>query len=69
MRDFDALQGRGGQRCRAAWVCPRHRGGANAGIGNGWTMCYETGESDWDDMIGVNLSGVWKTVKSRGARI
>ncbi|KMO80643.1 putative short-chain type dehydrogenase/reductase [Mycolicibacterium chubuense] len=37
---------------------------ANAGIGNGGQLLHETGEPDWDDMIGVNLSGVWKTVKA-----
>ncbi len=37
---------------------------ANAGIGNGGQVLHETGEPDWDDMIGVNLSGVWKTVKA-----
>ena len=37
---------------------------ANAGIGNGGDVLHETKESDWDDMIGVNLSGVWKTVKA-----
>ena len=37
---------------------------ANAGIGNGGQLLHDTGEPDWDDMIGVNLSGVWKTVKA-----
>ena len=37
---------------------------ANAGIGNGGETLDKTGEPDWDDMIGVNLSGVWKTVKA-----
>jgi (+)-trans-carveol dehydrogenase len=37
---------------------------ANAGIGNGGQTLDKTGEPDWDDMIGVNLSGVWKTVKA-----
>jgi SDR family mycofactocin-dependent oxidoreductase len=37
---------------------------ANAGIGNGGQTLDETSEADWDDMIGVNLSGVWKTVKA-----
>jgi len=37
---------------------------ANAGIGNGGETLDKTSESDWDDMIGVNLSGVWKTVKA-----
>jgi SDR family mycofactocin-dependent oxidoreductase len=37
---------------------------ANAGIGNGGQTLDKTSETDWDDMIGVNLSGVWKTVKA-----
>jgi SDR family mycofactocin-dependent oxidoreductase len=37
---------------------------ANAGIGNGGQTLDQTSEEDWDDMIGVNLSGVWKTVKA-----
>ncbi len=37
---------------------------ANAGIGNGGQTLDKTGEPDWDDMIAVNLSGVWKTVKA-----
>ncbi|MBX7433281.1 mycofactocin-coupled SDR family oxidoreductase [Mycobacterium sp. Y57] len=37
---------------------------ANAGIGNGGQTLDRTSEADWDDMIGVNLSGVWKTVKA-----
>lgn len=42
---------------------------ANAGIGNGGQLLHDTGEPDWDDMIGVNLSGVWKTVKAGVPRI
>ncbi|HEU4362378.1 MAG TPA: mycofactocin-coupled SDR family oxidoreductase [Mycobacterium sp.] len=37
---------------------------ANAGIGNGGQTLDKTAETDWRDMIDVNLSGVWKTVKS-----
>ncbi|WP_197380262.1 mycofactocin-coupled SDR family oxidoreductase [Mycolicibacterium mengxianglii] len=37
---------------------------ANAGIGNGGQTLDKTSESDWTDMIDVNLSGVWKTVKA-----
>lgn len=37
---------------------------ANAGIGNGGETLDKTSEADWDDMIAVNLSGVWKTVKA-----
>ena len=37
---------------------------ANAGIGNGGQTLDKTSEDDWEDMIDVNLSGVWKTVKA-----
>ncbi|OBF11999.1 mycofactocin-coupled SDR family oxidoreductase [Mycobacterium sp. ACS4331] len=37
---------------------------ANAGIGNGGQTLDLTSQSDWDDMIDVNLSGVWKSVKA-----
>jgi SDR family mycofactocin-dependent oxidoreductase len=37
---------------------------ANAGIGNGGQTLDLTSEADWNDMIDVNLSGVWKTVKA-----
>ncbi|MEN4475172.1 mycofactocin-coupled SDR family oxidoreductase [Mycolicibacterium cosmeticum] len=37
---------------------------ANAGIGNGGQTLDQTSEVDWTDMIDVNLSGVWKTVKA-----
>ncbi len=37
---------------------------ANAGIGNGGETLDQTSEDDWNDMIDVNLSGVWKTVKA-----
>jgi SDR family mycofactocin-dependent oxidoreductase len=37
---------------------------ANAGIGNGGQTLDKTSEDDWRDMIDVNLSGVWKTVKA-----
>ena len=37
---------------------------ANAGIGNGGHTLDHTSEADWTDMIDVNLSGVWKTVKA-----
>lgn len=37
---------------------------ANAGIGNGGQTLEKTSEADWQDMIDVNLSGVWKTVKA-----
>ncbi|MCV6982883.1 mycofactocin-coupled SDR family oxidoreductase [Mycolicibacterium pulveris] len=37
---------------------------ANAGIGNGGNTLDRTSENDWRDMIDVNLSGVWKSVKT-----
>ena len=37
---------------------------ANAGIGNGGQTLDLTSQDDWDDMIDVNLSGVWKSVKA-----
>lgn len=37
---------------------------ANAGIGNGGETLDKTSQEDWTDMIGVNLEGVWKSVKA-----
>src|SRR6476469_4174473 len=37
---------------------------ANAGIGNGGETLDKTSEADWQDMLDVNLSEVWKTVKA-----
>jgi (+)-trans-carveol dehydrogenase len=37
---------------------------ANAGIGNGGATLDETSDKDWQDMIDVNLTGVWKSVKA-----
>ncbi|OBF58865.1 mycofactocin-coupled SDR family oxidoreductase [Mycolicibacterium monacense] len=37
---------------------------ANAGIGNGGETLDKTSDGDWEDMIDVNLGGVWKTVKA-----
>src|SRR6201993_3169577 len=36
---------------------------ANAGIGNGGQTMDKLSEADYEEMIGVNLGGVWKTVK------
>jgi SDR family mycofactocin-dependent oxidoreductase len=62
VRDFKALQAAVDngveQLGRLDIIC------ANAGIGNGGQTLDKTSEDDWDDMIGVNLSGVWKTVKA-----
>ncbi|UGT61980.1 mycofactocin-coupled SDR family oxidoreductase [Nocardia asteroides] len=37
---------------------------ANAGIGNGGQTLDKTSEQDWNTMIDINLSGVWKSVKA-----
>ena len=37
---------------------------ANAGIGNGGDTLDKTSEFDWQEMMDVNLSGVWKTAKA-----
>jgi SDR family mycofactocin-dependent oxidoreductase len=37
---------------------------ANAGIGNGGTRLDKLGEDCWRDMIDINLTGVWHTVKA-----
>ena len=37
---------------------------ANAGIGNGGQRSTRPATSDWNEMIDVNLVGVWKTVKA-----
>ena len=36
---------------------------ANAGILNAVTMSWELSEDDWDDMLDINLKGVWHTTK------
>ena len=62
VRDYDAvkaaLDSGVEQLGRLDIVC------ANAGIGNGGQTLDRTSEADWADMIDVNLSGVWKTVKA-----
>jgi len=62
VRDYDALKAaldNGVEQLgRLDIVC------ANAGIGNGGQTLDKTSEDDWRDMIDVNLSGVWKTVKA-----
>ncbi len=37
---------------------------ANAGTAKGGDTLDKTSEQDWQDLIDVNLSGVWKTVKA-----
>ncbi len=62
VRDFDALQAAvdGGveQLGRLDVVV------ANAGIGTPGAMLDEMDESRWQQMLDVNLSGVWKSVKA-----
>jgi len=62
VRDFDAVRAAVDsgveQLGRLDIVC------ANAGIGNGGQTLDRTSEDDWTDMIDVNLSGVWKSVKA-----
>ena len=62
VRDYDALKAAVDsgveQLGRLDIVC------ANAGIGNGGQTLDKTREDDWQAMIDVNLSGVWKTVKA-----
>ncbi|BBZ09945.1 mycofactocin-coupled SDR family oxidoreductase [Mycobacterium branderi] len=62
VRDYDALKAAVDsgveQLGRLDIIC------ANAGIGNGGQTLHKTSEDDWCDMIDVNLSGVWKTVKA-----
>ena len=62
VRDYDAVKAAADsgveQLGRLDIVC------ANAGIGNGGLTLDRTSETDWTDMIDVNLSGAWKTVKA-----
>jgi len=62
VRDYDAVKAAVDsgveQLGRLDIVC------ANAGIGNGGQTLDKTREDDWQAMIDVNLSGVWKTVKA-----
>ncbi|SEP10319.1 mycofactocin-coupled SDR family oxidoreductase [Trujillonella endophytica] len=62
VRDFDALKAAvdaGVQELGRLDVVS-----ASAGIGNGGQKLDFTTEYDWQEMLDVNLSGVWKTVKA-----
>lgn len=62
VRDYDALKAavdRGVEQLGRLDVIV-----ANAGIGNGGDTLDKTTEHDWQEMIDVNLSGVWKSVKA-----
>ena len=62
VRDYDALKAAvddGVQRLGRLDIIV-----ANAGIGNVGNMLHKIRDHIWQDMIDVNLSGVWKTVKS-----
>ncbi len=62
VRDFDAVKSAvdsGVEQLGRLYIVV-----ANAGIGNGGQTLDLTSQDDWDDMIDVNLSGVWKSVKA-----
>ena len=62
VRDFDALEAAvdsGVEQLGRLDICV-----ANAGIGTPGAMLDEMDESRWQQMLDVNLSGVWKSVKA-----
>jgi SDR family mycofactocin-dependent oxidoreductase len=62
VRDYDALKA--AVDSGVAQLGRLHIIVANAGIGNGGNKLHKIRENIWQDMIDVNLSGVWKTVKA-----
>ena len=62
VRDYDALKAAVdsgvAQLGRLDIIVP------NAGIGNGGNKLHKIRENIWQDIIDINLSGVWKTVKA-----
>ena len=37
---------------------------ANAGIFSGGVLAHELSEKQWDDMLAINVTGVWNTVRA-----
>ncbi len=66
VRDFESLKaavGKGVAQLGRLDVIVANAGISNAGSDDGATL-DKVSESDWQDIIDVNLSGVWKTVKA-----